>query len=152
MRPKLLFLGSLLIWFGVWCFWLGLTYTAHPTWALAIVVTTALIVAYALVTYLHHYYLIPNYLRTGRRVPYVMGLVGSMLLLTWVALVLIRFCYGSWVGPDADPYGFYKHYVIDLFGMVVHVGAASGMVWMLGVAGRQWSLRRMKMTKSSSNE
>lgn len=44
-----------------------------------------------------------------------------MTTLTAIALAVIRISYFELHGPDADPYGMYKHYAIDLFGMAVHV-------------------------------
>jgi len=51
-----------------------------------------------------------------------------MAFLNGVALAVIRFSYGSMIGPDPDPLGVYKHYFIDLFGMVVHLLLAAGVV------------------------
>lgn len=52
-----------------------------------------------------------------------------MALFTAFALAVIRVSYLMTCGPDTDPYGVYKHYAIDLFGMVVHVAAAALIVW-----------------------
>ena len=50
-----------------------------------------------------------------------------MAVLTAGALAIIRVSYLKQCGPDADPYGVYKHYVIDLLGMAVHVSAAAAI-------------------------
>ena len=62
---------------------------------------------------------------------YVVSLVATMALLTAIALVVIRVSYFITWGPDADPNGAYKHYAIDLFGMVIYVGAAALVVWLM---------------------
>ena len=36
---------------------------------------------------------------------------------------------------DADPYGAYKHFVIDLAGMAAHLAAAGAVAW---AANRLW--------------
>ena len=125
-RKALVF--SLLAWSGVWAFWLFATRGSHPTFTLALIVTTSLMVAYALAAHLNHLWLIPRYWVTGRRGMYAGCLAGSMLLLNGAALTVIRVSYFQLWGPDADPYGVYKHFAIDLFGMVVHLLLAAGAV------------------------
>ncbi len=51
-----------------------------------------------------------------------------MLVLTGVALAIIRVSYAKLWGTDADPNGVYKHFAIDLFGMAVHLGLAALVV------------------------
>ena len=116
--------ASLLAWVAVWAFWLAVTHRAHPTFALAIIVTTSLAVAYAAATYLNHLILIPRLWRTGRRARYAILLVAAMLALTALALTVIRLSYLVLWGPDPDPNGVYKHFAIDLSGMAAHVIAA----------------------------
>lgn len=51
-------------------------------------------------------------------------LLFSMAVLTAAALAIIRVSYFETLGrpdPDPDPYGACRHYLIDLFGMAVHV-------------------------------
>jgi hypothetical protein len=127
IRP--LFLGlSLVAWVGVWAFWLAVTHNFHPTVALALIVTTSLVVAYAVAVYVNHLVLVPRLWMTGRRWRYWAWLAATMALLTAGALAVIRVSYFELVGPDADPNGVYKHYAIDLFGMAAHLLAAAGVV------------------------
>ena len=44
-----------------------------------------------------------------------------MAMLTGAALLVIRVSYFTLWGPDADPYGAYKHFAIDFAGMGAHV-------------------------------
>jgi hypothetical protein len=120
--------GSLLAWGVVWAFWLATTHTFHPTFVLAMIVTTSLVTAYAAAVYVNHLMLLPKLWQAGRRWTYAGGLAVAMCLLTAGALVIIRVSYRLMWGPDPDPWGAYKHYLIDLFGMAVHVGAAAGAV------------------------
>jgi hypothetical protein len=74
----------------VWAFWLATTLDFHPTWALAVIVTTSLVVAYATAAYANHFVLVPRYWASGRRARYAFTLVGTMNVLTAVALAVIR--------------------------------------------------------------
>ncbi len=122
---------SIAAWVGVWAFWLAVTRSFHPTLAHGLVVTTSLVMAYAVAAYINHLALVPMLWVAGKRWRYFGWLLGTMALLTGVALTVIRAAYLSWSGPDADPYGVYKHYAIDLFGMAVHLCVAALVVWMV---------------------
>lgn len=122
-------IASILAWIAVWVFWLLLTHNSHPSWTLAIIVTTTLVVAYAFVVYVHHLVLIPRYLSKSDYPSYLVRLIPSMLIMNGLALGFIRVSYFELAGPDADPYGAYKHYAIDLFGMIVHLGFGALAVW-----------------------
>jgi hypothetical protein len=127
---------AVLAWAGVWAFWLAATHTFHPTGTLAVIVTTALVVAYAVTAFLNHLVLIPRLWSAGRWGWYAVWLLVAMATLTAAALVVIRLAYFNLLGPDPDPYGAYRHFAIDLVGMAVHLLAAAGVVaavrWWLG--------------------
>ncbi len=133
---------SILAWVVVWGFWLGVTHDHHPTFALAVIVTTSLIVAYALAVYVNQLVLIPRYWKAGHRLLFVLWLALAMAFLTGVALVIIRISYLKLWGPDSDPVGVYKNYLIDLFGMPVHLLAAAGIVSLFQRARRGSSIDR----------
>ena len=119
---------SLVAWAVVWGFWLVVTRSFHPTLGLALVVTTSLVAAYAVAAFANHLWLLPQWRLHGSSVRYWCELLGLMLLLTAVALAVLRRSYTVTLGPDPDPYGLYKHYAIDFFGMAVHVAAAAAIV------------------------
>src|SRR5262245_19053350 len=119
---------SVIAWLLAWAFWLAVTHAYHPTFALALIVTTSLIVVYAAAAYANHLVLIPKFWRAQRRVAYVAALLATMALLNAAALTIIRISYYNAVGPDADPNGTYIHYGIDFFGMSVHLAAAAIVV------------------------
>lgn len=119
---------SLVAWVAVWGFWLLTTRKFHPTVALAFIVTTALVTAYATAAYFNHLVLLPGLWDAGKRWQYLATLVTVMVTLTAAALAVIRLCYRQSVGPDPDPNGAYKHFAIDFGGMVVHLLAAAGVV------------------------
>lgn len=108
----------------VWGLWLGLTASFHPTVTLALIVTTALVGAYAAAAHLNLGWLVPRLWRRGRRAAYGVALGVAMVVLTGGALAVIRGSYAALVGPDPDPWGALRHFAIDLFGMVVHVALA----------------------------
>jgi hypothetical protein len=122
---------SLFGWLGAWTFWLSLTYRFHPTFTLALIVTTSLIVAFAAASYCNHLILMPRYWTLNRRGEYVCWLAATMAIFNAIALAIIRTSYFEMYGPDADPYGVYKHFAIDLFGMIVHVAIAAAIVWLI---------------------
>lgn len=130
-RATILILVSVLLWGAVWGFWFVTTRSFHPTLTLALLVTTSLVVAYAAAAGIHHQVLIPRWLANRRWIAYAIGLSATMLLLTGLALVIIRIGYESMLGPDPDPYGAIKHFGIDLFGMAVHLLAAAGVIAVL---------------------
>jgi hypothetical protein len=116
----------------VWVLWLALTRDFHPTFPLAVIVTTSLVVAYAVAAYFNHLFLVPRLWSAGLHGWYTLWLAVTMALLTAVALAVIRVSYLELWGPDADPNGVYKHYAIDLFGMAVHLCVAAAVVWVVG--------------------
>ncbi len=123
---------SLVAWVGIALFWFITTRGFHPTRALAVVVTVSLVTAYAVASYVNHLVLVPRYWRAGRYARYATWLASMMALLTAAALAVLRTCYIAALGPDPDPYGLYINYAIDLFGMVVHLLIAAGIVWLVG--------------------
>ena len=118
-----------LAWVGVGLFWFATTRHYHPTPALAVIVTVSLVGAFAAAADVHHLVLIPRYWRTRRYAAYSGLLLATMAAVTAAALAVIRASYLRLHGPDADPYGVYKHFAIDLFGTAVHVAVAAGVVW-----------------------
>jgi hypothetical protein len=127
--------ASLGAWVAVWAFWLAVTCRSHPSLCLAVIVTTALVGAYAAAAYVNHLALIPRLWRPGHRRGYAAWLTVLMVALTAPALAVIRIAYFRLAGPDADPNGAYKHFAIDLCGMAFHLAAVAAVV---GVVKR-WS-------------
>ena len=80
----------ILVWVGVWAFWLALTHSFHPTFPLALIVTTALVAAFATATELNHRLLIPRWYRPGEYARYAIALFVVMVLLTAAALAVIH--------------------------------------------------------------
>ena len=118
---------TLITWVGVWAFWFYLTQGYHPTRPLALIVTTSLVVSYATAAYTNHMVLLPRFWQ-HRRWLYICWLAATMVILTATALAVIRVSYYKLLGPDPDPFGAYKHFAIDLCGMVVHCGVVALVV------------------------
>ena len=128
---------SLVAWGVVWAFWLVATRRSHPSLTLAVIVTTALVAAYAAAAYVNHLALIPRLWRSGHRGGYMAWLAVVMVTLTASALLVIRVAYLRSLGPDPDPNGVYKHFAIDLCGMAVHLAAAMAIVGAIRVANKR---------------
>lgn len=126
-------------WVAVGVFWWAATKSQHPTPHLAIVTTTALLVAYAAVFFLNHGVLVPRLHQPGRVVAYWCALLFMMLAGTALALAVIRLSYTRVVGPEPDLAATIRlHFLIDFIGMVVHQAGASALL----VAARRWASRR----------
>jgi hypothetical protein len=69
-------------------------------------------------------------------------------IFTAIALAIIRISYFEMFGPDTDPYGVYKHFAIDYFGMMVHVAIAALIVWSTRAYARMIDRRTMKAEPS----
>jgi hypothetical protein len=109
----------------------------HPSLSLAVIVTTALVGAYAAAAYVNHLALIPRLWRPGYRGGYVALLTVVMVALTASALAVIRVAYLRVAGPDPDPHGVYKHFAMDLCGMGLHLVAVAAVVGVIkGADGR----------------
>lgn len=106
-----------------------MTHSFHPTFTLALIVTTSLTVAFAAAVYCNHLIYVPRFWELKKPCRYVTWLAATMAIFTALALTVIRISYSMLHGPDRDPYGLYKHYAIDLFGMIVHVTFAALTVW-----------------------
>jgi len=101
----------------------------HPTLGLAFIPTASLVLAFALAAYFNHLVLIPGYWDARRYGTYAATLLVTMALPTAAALAVIRTSYVRTLGPDPDPNGVYVHFAIDFFGMLMHVAAATVLVW-----------------------
>jgi hypothetical protein len=146
--PKWSIVASLFGWLVAWAFWLALTHRFHPTFALALIVTTCLIVAFAAASYCNHLVLVPRFWALNRRWEYVCWLSVTMAMFTAIALAIIRISYFNLFGPDSDPNGVYKHFAIDFFGMMVHVAVAALLVWSTRPLGRMAERLIMKAEQS----
>lgn len=150
--PKWSIVASLFGWLAASAFWLALTHRFHPTFSLAIIVTTCLVIAFALASYVNHLVLIPRFWALKRRWGYVGWLFVTMAVFTAIALAIIRISYFNLFGPDADPNGLYKHFAIDFFGMMVHVAVAALLVWSTRRFGRMSEVTRTKAEQSDATQ
>lgn len=118
---------SLLAWLAVGAFWLLATRGFHPSWDLAIVATGSLVVAYAGASYANHLILIPKYLRRGFVVKYCGALAALAMGFTALALAILRTYYIRAIGAGSV-HSLELDYALDLFGMIVHLAGAAGVV------------------------
>jgi Co/Zn/Cd efflux system component len=125
-----LLLGTLVVWLLVGLFWYFTTLHYHPYARLARTVTVSLVIAYATTVYLNHLLFIPRFWRANRWPAYWGSLLATMVGLTMIAVAIIRVSHIRSLGPDPNPNGLYVHFAIDFAGMVGHVFAAAGVVWL----------------------
>jgi hypothetical protein len=123
-------LGTLIVWLVVGVFWYLATRSFHSSQRLALTVTASLVAAYAAAVYINHLVLIPRFWRHRRWPAYWGTLLSVMIVLTSVALTVIRVSYIRALGPDPNPNGLYNHFAIDFIGMAVHVFVAAIVVWL----------------------
>mgnify|MGYP001799515272 FL=1 len=115
---------TILVWVAVAAGWFAITASQHPTLPLALGVTITLVLAFAIAAHLNLALRTRRRrLGTSRKAPWLV-LIPAMLVLTGLALAIIRTLYtraGYTPGPIA------QHFAIDLFGMAVHVAAVAGI-------------------------
>jgi hypothetical protein len=78
------------------------------------------------------------YLRAGFLLKYLAALLGVMVVLTGLALAVLRIAYIRALGPSSVR-SLEVDFGIDLFGMAVHLAGAAGVVWAVGVFARRRS-------------
>jgi hypothetical protein len=119
----------LIIWVGVFAFWLFVTRQHHPTWLVAASATAVLVSAFALAVYVNALLLWPKYAKRRLWWRYIVLLLGTVLIIDLVAVMLIQLIYDWLWGTDAGRYSFLFNMTSDGAGIIVHVVAAMGVMW-----------------------
>jgi hypothetical protein len=120
----------LALWSGVFVFWLLVTRQHHPTWMVASLATAVLVSTFALAVYVNSLWLLPEF--AGRRLwlRYLLSLLALVAVLDLIAVLSIQLIY-DWLGvPREGRYGFWFNMVSDGAGIIVHVVAAMGVMWL----------------------
>ena len=119
----------LALWSGVFAFWLLVTRSHHPTWIVAASVTAVLVTAFALAVYVNSLLLWPEFARRRLWLRYLLSLLPLVAVLDLAAVLLIQLVY-DWLGvPRAGRYSFWFNMASDGAGIIMHVVAALGVVW-----------------------
>ncbi|MDT4897189.1 MAG: hypothetical protein QOH25_2266 [Acidobacteriota bacterium] len=119
----------LVIWSGVFAFWLFVTRQHHPTWLVAASATAALVSAFALAVYVNSLWLWPKFAKRRRWWLYIAALLMTVAVIDLVTVLLIQFIYDWLWGTDAGRYSFWFNMASDGAGIIVHVVAAMGVLW-----------------------
>jgi hypothetical protein len=128
---------QVLIWLALLLFWSWFSLDYHPTLIVDIAVTFVLLSAYASAVYFNYLILLPHFLHTRGYLQYVIALLLSMCVLTFLAFNILRLIYTCF-GYGAVLGDYWYHYSLDLFGMVVHVSAAMLFIWIVSlIKGRR---------------
>ena len=121
----------LVVWFGVFTFWLLVTRQHHPTWMVAALATAVLVSAFALAAYLNSLLLWPKFAKRRRWLPYLLALLTTVAVIDLVAVLSIQLIYDWLWGTDAGRYSFWFNLTSDGAGIIVHVVAAMGVMWIV---------------------
>jgi uncharacterized membrane protein len=120
----------LALWSGVFVFWLLMTRQHHPTWMVALLATAVLVSTFALAVYVNSLWLLPEFAGRGLWLRYLLSLVALIAVLDLIAVLSIQLIY-DWLGvPREGRYGFWFNMASDGAGILVHVVAAMGLMWL----------------------
>ena len=116
--------AQLFTWGALYLFWVFFSIPFHPSLIVDIVVTLELLVAYAGAIYFNVLFLAPSMLHGRSTLSNGFMLVLSLMLGTFLAFSAVRGSYSIFGFGDALG-DYWQNYFIDLFGMIIHLAAAS---------------------------
>jgi hypothetical protein len=126
----------LALWSGVFLFWLLVTRQHHPTWIVAALATAVLVSACALAVYVNNLLLLPEFARRRLWLRYLLSLLAVVTVLDLGAVLLIQLIYDWLWGTRAGRYSFWFNMASDGAGIIMHVVAAMGVMWIAGYLRR----------------
>ena len=129
MTLKRIFL-HIVIWSGVFTFWLLATRSHHPTLVIALSATAVLVAAFALAVYTNGLFLLPRLARRRLWLQYAVSLVLTVAVLDLAAVLLIQFIYDYLWGPDPLRYGFWFNVASEGILITIHLAAAMVIIWL----------------------
>lgn len=132
----------LVVWSGVFTFWLIVTRQHHPTLTIAASATAVLVSSFALAVYANHLFLLPAFARQRFWLRYAISLLATIVALDLIAVLLIQFIYDRLWGADPLRYGFWFNLASDGFGIAVHLAAAMVVVWVVRFIRRSASAQQ----------
>jgi hypothetical protein len=129
MMLKRIFL-HVVIWSGVFTFWLLATRGHHPTLTIALSATAILVAAFALAVYINGIFLLPRFAHRRLWLQYAVSLFLTVAVLDLSAVMLIQFIYDYLWGPDPLRYGFWFNVASEGVLIIIHLAAAMGIMWL----------------------
>jgi hypothetical protein len=127
----------LAIWFCVFALWLLATRQYHPTPTLAILATAVLVSVSAVAVYVNSLFLVPGFARRHLWWQYAAMLLATVAVLDLIAVPLIQFSYDWLWGPDPRRFGFWFNVFSDGVIIVVHIVAATMVMWVAKFRGKR---------------
>jgi hypothetical protein len=119
----------LMVWSGVYAFWLFFTRQHHPTLKAAAAATFVLVSAFALAVYANALFLRPGFAKRGLWLRYLAALAATVALLDLYAVLMIQLLYDLAGVPREGRYGFGFNMASDGAGIIIHVAAAMLLTW-----------------------
>lgn len=119
----------LALWAGVFVFWLLLTRQHHPTWIVAASATAVLVATFALAVYVNNLWLLPEFAGRSLWLRFLLSLVALVAVLDVLAVLAIQLIYDWLWGTRAGRYSFWFNMASDGAGIILHLVAAMGVMW-----------------------
>lgn len=120
----------LLIWAGVFTFWLLSTKQFHPNMTIAAAATGLLVTGSALMVYLNSLFLLPRFARQGCWLQYFIALLMTLAILDLITVQAIQLIYDALWHPDPLRFGFWFNLSSDGFIIALHLAVATGISWL----------------------
>ena len=120
---------QIIVWLGIFVFWLLSTRQYHPTFLIAIIATAILISTSALGVYLNRHLLQSRFSQRRSWMSYGISLIVGIAALDLLAVISIQTMYDQLWGPDPNRFGFWFNMASDGFIITLHIILEQGIVW-----------------------
>ena len=120
---------QIIVWLGIFVFWLLSTRQYHPTFLIAIIATAILISTSALGVYLNRHLLQSRVSQRRSWINYGISLIVGIAALDLLAVISIQTMYDQLWGPDPNRFGFWFNMASDGFIITLHIILEQGIVW-----------------------
>lgn len=121
----------IIVWLGVFVFWLVATRQYHPTLSIALSATAVLVSVSAVAVYVNSVFLLPRFASRRLWLSYAASLLGTIIVLDLIAVPLIQFIYDLLWKPDPLRFGFWFNFLSDGFIIFLHIAIAMLLDWLI---------------------
>lgn len=122
---------QVLIWIGLWGFWVFVSRHNHPTLLLDCLATALLVAAFAAAVYFNWRILVPRFLRTRRLFAYWASLLAVVSALSAADALVISKVYDFVWGPDPRRFGFWVNFGLEFALICIYLLAAACVAWLV---------------------